>query len=85
MVGKLLHVPVPGVRLDRMMVIAIPLEVAEQLDEDLFTFVDDPQLEEDEASSLREPGDWRAASDLGRRHDPPRRAAERTTTPRPSR
>ena len=35
-VGKLLHVPVPGVRLDRMMVIAIPLEVAEQLDLDLF-------------------------------------------------
>jgi len=48
-VGKLLHVPVPGVRLDRMMVIAIPLEVAEQLDEDLFAFVDDPRLDEDEA------------------------------------
>ena len=47
-VGKLLHVPVPGVRLDRMMVIAIPLEVAEQLDLDLFAFVDDPQLDEDE-------------------------------------
>ena len=31
-VGKLLRVPVAGVRLDRMMVIAIPLEVAEQLD-----------------------------------------------------
>ena len=49
-VGKLLRVPVPGVRLDRMMVIAIPLEVAEQLDEDLFAFVDDPRLDEDEAS-----------------------------------
>ncbi len=48
MVGKLLHVPVPGVRLDRIMVIAIPKEVAEQLDEDLFAFVDDPQLDEDE-------------------------------------
>ena len=49
-VGKLLRVPVPGVRLDRMMVIAIPLEVAEQLDQDLFAFVDDPQIDEDEAS-----------------------------------
>ncbi len=50
-VGKLLHVPVAGVQLDRMMVIAIPLEVAEQLDLDLFGFVDDPGLpEEDEAS-----------------------------------
>jgi eukaryotic-like serine/threonine-protein kinase len=47
-VGKLLHVPVPGVRLDRMMVIAIPLDVAKQLDLDLFAFVDDPRLDEDE-------------------------------------
>ena len=49
-VGKLLHVPVPGVRLDRMMVIAIPLEVAEQFDEDIFEFIDDPDLDESEAS-----------------------------------
>ena len=48
LVGTLLHVPVPGVRLDRMMVIAVPLEVAEQLAKDLFPFVDDPQLDEDE-------------------------------------
>jgi serine/threonine-protein kinase len=45
-VGKLLRVPVPGVRLDRMMVIAIPLDVAEQLDEDLFAFADDTRIEE---------------------------------------
>jgi serine/threonine-protein kinase len=51
-VGKLLRVPVPGVRLDRMMVIAIPLEVAKQLDEDLFAFVDDPTLEEDDAAPV---------------------------------
>src|SRR5262249_17270776 len=49
-VGKLLHFPVPGVRLDRMMVIAIPREVAEQLELDLFAFVDDPRLDEDDAS-----------------------------------
>jgi hypothetical protein len=47
-VGELLRVPVPGVRLDRMMVIAIPREVAEQLDEDLATFVDAPRFAEDE-------------------------------------
>ncbi len=45
--GKLLHVPVSGVRLDRMMIIAIPLEVAQQLDDDLIAFVDDPTLDED--------------------------------------
>ncbi len=52
-VGKLLHVPVPGVRLDRMMVVVIPPEVAEQFDEDLSAFVQDPRLDvdEDEASS----------------------------------
>jgi serine/threonine-protein kinase len=47
-VGKLLRVPVAGVRLDRMMVIAIPIEVAEQLDEDLSAFVEEPQLDQDE-------------------------------------
>jgi serine/threonine-protein kinase len=50
-VGKLLHVPVPGVRLDRIMVIAIPLEVAEQLKEDLSTFVDDPRLDDEAGPS----------------------------------
>jgi eukaryotic-like serine/threonine-protein kinase len=50
-VGKLLHVPVAGVKLDRMMLVAVPPEVAEQLVEDLFAFVDDPQLDEDAAGS----------------------------------
>jgi eukaryotic-like serine/threonine-protein kinase len=48
--GKLLRVPVPGVRLDRMMLIAIPVEVAEQLDLDLSAFVEDPRIDQDEAS-----------------------------------
>jgi serine/threonine-protein kinase len=48
-VGKLLHVPVTGVRLDRMMVVAIPVEVAEQFDEDLLAFVDEPRLDDFEA------------------------------------
>jgi serine/threonine-protein kinase len=50
-VGKLLHIPVAGVRLDRMMVIAIPVEVAEQLDEDLSAFVEDPRLDEVEGDA----------------------------------
>jgi len=56
-VGKLLRVPVAGVRLDRMMIIAIPLEVAEQLDLDLSTFVDEPELDEEatETSSAEIP------------------------------
>ncbi len=45
-VGKLLRVPVPGMRLDRMMLIAIPVDVAEQLDEDLFAFAEDTELKE---------------------------------------
>ena len=49
-VGNLLTVPVPGVRLDRTMVIAIPPEIAEQLDEDLSTIVNDPRLDEIELS-----------------------------------
>jgi serine/threonine-protein kinase len=53
-VGKLLRIPVAGVRLDRMMLIAIPLEVAEQFDEDLSTFVDDPRIDEDDASASTE-------------------------------
>ena len=81
-VGKLLRVPVPGVRLDRMMVIAIPLEVAEQLDEDLFAFVANTRLDADwdEASpseTERPPSDVRSGWD----HDPPRGAAERRRSP----
>ncbi len=51
LVGKLLRIPVAGVQLDRMMVIAIPLEVAQQLDEDLLTVIDDPHLDEDETDA----------------------------------
>jgi serine/threonine-protein kinase len=50
-VGKLLGAPVAGVRLDRMMIIAIPIEVAEQLDLDLTTFVDEPDIGDEETSS----------------------------------
>jgi hypothetical protein len=54
-VGKLLRVSVPGVRLERMMIIAIPLEVAEQLDEDLITIVDEPRLGEEETIAAEAP------------------------------
>jgi serine/threonine-protein kinase len=58
-VGKLLQIPVAGVRLDRMMIIAIPLDVAAQLDQDLFGFVDDPKIDEEEAGAT----ETRATSD----------------------
>jgi serine/threonine-protein kinase len=51
LVGKLLRVPLKGVRLDRMMIIAIPLDIAEQLDRDISAFVDEPELDEDEAGA----------------------------------
>jgi serine/threonine-protein kinase len=50
-VGKLLRVPVAGVRLDRMMIIAVPLEVFEQLNKDLSAFVDEPQIDEEESET----------------------------------
>ncbi len=49
-IGRILHVPLPGVRLDRMMIVAIPIEVATQFDEDLFGFIDDPRIDEDDLS-----------------------------------
>jgi serine/threonine-protein kinase len=51
-VGKLLRVPLAGVRLDRMMIIAIPVEVAEQLDLDLSTVVDEAQFSDDLSAFL---------------------------------
>jgi serine/threonine-protein kinase len=51
-VGKLLRVPVAGVRLDRMMIVAIPVEVAEQLDLDLSKVVDEVQFSEDLSTLL---------------------------------
>ncbi len=59
-----LHVPDAGVRLDRMMVRAVPVQVAEQLDEDIGAFVDDPRLVDDEPAPPPE-GDDRLASKIG--------------------
>ncbi len=67
MVGKLLKVPVAGVRLDRMMVIVIPLEVAEQLDLDLSTFVAEPRFDEDGDDDEEETSPSQTASTLERR------------------
>jgi hypothetical protein len=50
-VGKLLHIPVPGVRLDKVMIVAIPVEVAKQLDLDLMALVEAPWLDEDETGT----------------------------------
>ncbi len=62
-VGKLLKVPVAGVRLDRMMIIAIPLDVAEQLDEDLSTFVKEPHFDEDEDEDETSPPEPQSTSE----------------------
>lgn len=59
-IGKVLRVPVPGVRLDKMMIIAVPRDIAEQLDEDLITYVDDPQFDgEDNPAATRAGGEPR--------------------------
>jgi serine/threonine-protein kinase len=76
-VGQLLRVSVPGVRLDRMMIVAIPLDVSEQLDRDLSTFVEDPEARHDESSSseIRTPDDgWLEGEDGA---DQDRKAAQR--------
>ena len=85
-VGKLLLVPVAGVRLDRMMVIAIPPEVAEQLDEDLIAFADDPQLDEDEGEARpSESGGTDKRRPFWRKAGSPAMTRRATTTPRASR
>ncbi len=59
-----LRVPDAGVQLDRMMVRAVPVQVAEQLEEDIGAFVDDPRLVDDEPVAPAE-GDDRLASKIG--------------------
>ena len=48
--AKVLRMPDAGVRLDRMIVKSVPAQVAEQLDEGLSAFVDDPRLDDDAAA-----------------------------------
>ena len=55
---KVLRVPDAGVRLDRMIVKSVPERVAEEMDEALAVFVDDPRLDDD-ATAPAEEGDDR--------------------------
>lgn len=59
--AKVLHVADAGVRLDRMIVKAVPVRVAEELDEALAAFVDEPRLDDDAAPTTEE-GDDRLTS-----------------------
>ena len=63
--GKLLHVPVPGVRLDRIMVVVIPVEVADQLKEDLSAFADESLLDEDANLSESQGGEGKTPFYVG--------------------
>jgi serine/threonine-protein kinase len=62
---RVLRVPDAGVRLDRMMVRAVPVQVAEELAEEIVGFVDDPRLSGDEPSAPSAEDDDRLASKLG--------------------
>ena len=57
-----LRVPDAGVRLDRMIVKAVPAKVAEELYLDVGEFVDEPRLPGDEPNPVAEEGDDRLAS-----------------------
>jgi serine/threonine-protein kinase len=60
LLGTLLRVPLPGVRLDRMLGDALPPEVARQLDDDLDVFIDDFRLDEAEEGTQEIPKAARA-------------------------
>ena len=60
--AKVLHVADAGVRLDRMIVKAVPVRVAEELDEALAAFVDEPRLDDDDPAPTTEEGDDRLTS-----------------------
>jgi serine/threonine-protein kinase len=64
--ARVLRLPDAGVRLDRLIVRAVPERVAEELDAALAAFVDDPRLADDEPGVAVTPtGDDRLASGIG--------------------
>jgi serine/threonine-protein kinase len=62
---RVLRVPDAGIRLDRMMVRAVPRQVAEELELEVGRFVDDPRLVGDEPAPAAAQGDDRLASRIG--------------------
>jgi eukaryotic-like serine/threonine-protein kinase len=64
--ARVFRVPDAGVRLDRMIVTAVPEQVADELDEAIASFVDDPRLDDDDApAAAAESGDDRLAAQVG--------------------
>ena len=61
--AKVLRVPDAGVRLDRLIVTSVPVQVAEEMDEAFAAFVDDPRLDDDAGAPVEE-GDDRLASQI---------------------
>jgi serine/threonine-protein kinase len=61
--AKILFVPGPGVRLDRMIVKAVPAKVAEELDMEISAFVDNPLLDDDQPAPAEE-GDDRLTAQI---------------------
>ena len=59
---RILRVPDAGVQLDRLMVRAVPVKVAEELEQDLLGFVDDPRLGDDDPAPAPAEGDDRLSS-----------------------
>ncbi len=62
---RVLRVPDAGVKLDRMMVRAVPVKVAEELEDDLLGFIDDPRIGDDEPATAQAEGDDRLSSSIG--------------------
>jgi serine/threonine-protein kinase len=60
--ARVLRVADAGVRLDRMILKAVPATVADELDEGLAAFIDDPRLDDDQPAAAEAEGDDRLSS-----------------------
>ncbi len=63
--AKVLHMPDAGVRLDRIIVKSVPARVAEDLEDGLASFVDDPRIEDDEAAAPPDAESERLTASIG--------------------
>jgi len=62
--ARVLHVPAAGVRLDRMILKAVPVQVAAELDLEISGFADDPRIGDDPPADAPE-GDERLSGGVG--------------------
>ena len=63
--AKVLHMPDAGVRLDRIILKSVPTRVAEELEEELVGFVDDPRIDDDEAAPPPDAESERLTASMG--------------------